>query len=88
MTYDETKEPDRWISVSDRLPEPYTQVLVYSESRLIGIPFIVSAELLDAVDSDGTKSLVWAWIHPSDKEHLSFYEEPTHWQPLKPPAVK
>ncbi len=79
----------RWIPVSEHLPNAYTPVLVYSEGRTIGKPFIVQAELHEGLTQNGETVLEWVWMCDPDYEYRSFYEggDPTHWMPL-PEAPK
>lgn len=74
----------QWIKCSEQLPEPYTPVLVYAEGRMLGVPFYVTAQILEGSTEDGKTSLEWAWVNDEDCEFCSFYEDPTLWSPLPP----
>lgn len=69
-----------WISVEDRLPEPFEDVLVVRMS-LFGNPWIVTA-YRNEPDKNGD----WQWWFLGSPPNISGV---THWMPLpEPPKMK
>ena len=68
--YNKLKEQTTWISVKDRLPEMYVNVLVYTECKYIFI-----ADIVDM--SANIKNIVW-------EDSYGYYLEDgvTHWRTL------
>jgi len=76
-----------WISVEDRLPEPFHTVLVQHVDDL----FPVSAYRFPDEDIISSES---SWVYESDgaedesggpQRHISLLRDPTHWQSLPDP---
>lgn len=68
------REAQRWIPVSERLPEFEEKVLI----RYSGVA--LEAIRVDEFDDDAQEDFAW-WSDPYDGEWLNFCEV-THWMPL------
>ncbi len=71
--------PSDWISVSDRLPEPDTDVLV--TLRFSDGTVITSRHAAHYAESKG-------WMQWRDNKSAPFEGEVTHWRPLPEPGPR
>ena len=75
----DTNAPTKWISVEDRLPTPYVEVLAYRKSFLREGGFVTMEHLFLWHD----ESLVW------NNDYTTWRSKVTHWMPLpEPPEVE
>lgn len=75
----DAEERQRWIPVTERLPEIGEIVLAYVDDLCL----IIRAKIVDAKDYHGERRIDWARVDP-DPFFLSCYTI-THWMPLPEP---
>jgi hypothetical protein len=74
--------PDDWVSAEERLPKPFTDVLIY---HVLG----------DQARSPRAYDVAWVnkkgkWVFPWDRNHLPMQRPQwvTHWKPLQAPLAE
>ena len=78
-----SKDPSKWISVEERLPEPYhTYLVALKEKYSFGTEWRYHVDVADMVDGDGYIEGMWNTFndwYEGQEIHV------THWMPLPEP---